>query len=367
MPPFKTLLALSLLAACFHSDKDDDDLSRTFFGSDGGGGTDDGGTDDTGSGGGTDCFVMVESTWPSGGTSDHYYLSSIEFELNSEDTTASLSLVDATGTEVPGSSRMSESGRTVLFDPTGGLSPSSSYVATVSMCGGLQEASISFATSALGSARSCDPEGRTYLFDPTTARIVAPQGVGELLLGQSKTQLIFGVSGMTAGKSMDLILGRTESGGTNQDHCVATQDLDGVDFSDDPTVNGGPVDLSLDLSGVALPIEEVMFGGTIASDCSYIGGIRVSHFMDARTMAPLLEDLLDTSDPDYVCQLIQGFGVTCEDCSSDGEPYCIDFELDSGVATEMSGEVECIAEEDCHPSCPNESATCDTSNYPTCD
>jgi hypothetical protein len=70
-------------------------------------------------------------------------------------------------------------------------------------------------------------------------------------------------------------------------------------------------------------------------------------------LAPLLEDLLGVSDPDEVCDLMRGFGVECGACSADGEPYCIDIEIQDITAQGYTGALEEItsADVDDNPDC----------------
>ena len=68
--------------------------------------------------------------------------------------------------------------------------------------------------------------------------------------------------------------------------------------------------------------------------------------VDARFFAPELEDLLGVSDPDEVCALMAGFGESCDACSSDGEAYCIDFDVRDLSAESLATSLETVTAAD---------------------
>ena len=328
-------------------------------------------TDDSGAIGGDGtpgaCTTEVSDTFPKDGATDHYYLANIEFALSEADATATVTVTDAGGAAVSGSTWTSEDGETVYFTPTGGFTPSSSYSATISICSGSLAPSIGFTTSDLGTARACDLTDQAYLIDLTKARFVEPAGVADLLLGNLTNSVLLGVSDYTDASNLDIIGAISTSGTTEQDFCTPSLDFTGVDFSSDPTFTLGPADTELVVQGYSIKINSLEIGGTFSSDCSYFGGGSLAGELDARELAPLLLELLDTDDPDYICQLLQGFSVTCGPCTSDSQPYCLSILADSIVATEIASNVECVPGDDCNAQCATNSTECDTTNYPTCD
>ena len=59
-----------------------------------------------------------------------------------------------------------------------------------------------------------------------------------------------------------------------------------------------------------------------------------------------LEDLIQSDDPAEACNLLLGFGVTCEDCTSDSEPYCIALEVTGLQADDTEKALEAKTPED---------------------
>ena len=66
---------------------------------------------------------------------------------------------------------------------------------------------------------------------------------------------------------------------------------------------------------------------------------RGSRFAAAAEESPTTLDVgvavvaeLGTDDPDEVCALMAGFGVSCELCEDDGEFYCVPSQVDQIVA-----------------------------------
>lgn len=336
------------LAAC-GNDKDGDTGAATG-GGDGGSGT---------------CEISVDSTFPSDGATDHYYLQAVEFELSDADSTATLVVTDASGAEVAGTVSTNDDGDVLYFEATGGLSSSSSYTATASLCGGELNPAINFSTSALGTARDCDLTNKSFVVDLNNARFVEPAGVADLLLSQLNNNIILGVSGYTDGGTLDIVGAISTEGTSNQDFCTESIDFSGVDFSADPTFTAGPEDSTFSVAGYDVIINQLEISGTFADDCSYFGGGVLAGELDARELAGLLKELLDTDDPDYICELLVGFGVNCGACTSDGEEYCLNILADSLTASESGTPVECVAEGDCHPSCAE--STCDDTNAGICE
>lgn len=337
------------LAAC--GDKDGTDTGGNVGGADGDGGE--------------SCEVSVDSTFPEADASDHYYLAAVEFELSDPDSTATLTVTDASGAEVAGSVTTNDDGDVLYFEADGGFDPSSTYTATASICGGELNPSISFSTSELGTARDCDLTGKSYVVDLNNARFVEPEGVADLLLSQLENNILLGVSGYADSDYLDIVGAISVDGGTEQDFCTESIDFSGVDFSMDPTFNAGPADTTFSVAGYDIVINQLQISGTFAPDCSYFGGGVLAGELDARLLAPLLLELLDTDDPDYICELLVGFGVNCGACSSDGEEYCLTILADSLVATELGTEIECVDESDCHAQCAE--STCEDTSLGECE
>lgn len=312
-------MALVTVIGC--SDKGDDT---------GTGGTGDGGVGDGGTGA---CEVEVDSNFPADGTTDAYYRTTIEFELSDPDPTGTptITVADASGAAVAGTSTLNEDGDVVIFTPDAPLAASTSYTATLDYCGGTP--SISFTTSSLGGDLTADLVGKTYVVDLNGADFVEPAGVADLLLGQLENSILLGVQ--STSPDLQMLGAISVDGGTDQDMCTETIPFPAADFASSPYFEIGPEDTSITVAGFTVEILQLEVSGTFAADGSYFGGGTLRGELDARLLAPLVGDLLGTTDPDEICGVVAGFGVACETCSSDGEPYCLGVYVRDITATEQ--------------------------------
>jgi hypothetical protein len=319
---------------------------------------------DTGPGGDVGCGVEVETTFPADQTPNAYYRSAIEWQLSDADATAVASLTDSSGAAVAGTSTVDPDTDVVYFTPSEALASGATYTASLSFCAG--NPSISFTTSELGGAvDEASLVGMAYEVNLNDARFIEPAGVADLLLSQLENSIIIGVDAVTPGSSIQMIGAISGDGVSTQDYCTPTIDFPEASFTESPYFSIGPKDTDLTVAGVTLTISQLVLNGTFAPDGSYIGGAELSGELDARVLAPVLGDLIEESDPDYVCDLVAGFGVSCEACSSDGELYCISVLADSITATQQTESVQEVAEEDCHPECAAsyKNKECDTSGW----
>lgn len=306
---------------------------------------------DTDDGNGNSCTITAAAEYPVDGQVDAYYRSPIEFALSEADSSASITLADGSGADVAGTVSFSEDGETIYFTPSAPLSSSTSHTATLSWCDGSESASIGFTTSALGAPLTVDLVGRTYNVDITSGRFIEPPGVGDLLGGLLENSILFGVKEVTT-SSISFRGAISETGNSNQDVCTPSlEDFPAADFSSQPFFVLSSNELALTIAGLTINIDAINISGTFAADGTYFGGGELSGELDARDIGPLLEGQLDDTSPDAVCDLLIGFGVACQPCSSDGEPYCATILVDQIVADEQSGELQAIAQEDCFEGC----------------
>jgi len=328
---------------------------------------------DTAGGGDTDsgnlaCDVTVDSTVPDSGAVDAYWQSDIEFHLSDADDTAVLALTQG-GTAVSGTSWLGDDADVVYFTPDSPLSPSTSYTATASLCGGDLNPSIDFTTDSYGTALDADITDNTYVVDLANARFVKPEGVADLLLGQLNNDILIGVQSYDDSTLQMIGAMSTEIGGP-QDFCNASIPFPEADFTGAPYFAVGPEDTLISVAGYDIEISNLVISGTFAADGSSFGGAVLAGELDARVLAPLLVDLVGTDDPDEICALLVGFGVACDTCSADGQPYCIDILADQMTAELKADTVlECVPETDCNEQCADsaDNADCDTSDYPVCE
>lgn len=340
MSRFAMMLAAFALVGCGGGNKEDS------------GSAGDGGGGDGGDGGG--CNVTFALSNPVADSTTHFYLDPVEVTLSEADPSASLTIADGGGTAVAGSTSFSADGLTAIFTPDAGFAPSTAYTVNISVCDGANNSSAGFTTSSLGGPVTVDLSGITYVVNLAESRFVQPAGVADLLLGSLENKILVGVSSATD-TSIEMIgaIDNVDTGA--QDFCTPSIPFPTATFSN-PAFQVGPADTTLNVAGVTVTINALSISGAFAPDGSYFGGGRLEGQLDARTLAPLLEEPLGVSEPDEVCTLLVGFGVTCGACDSDGAAYCVDVLADQITATAEGAALECVDESDCHPSCP--SSTC---------
>ena len=316
----------------------------------------------------TGCTIEASAEYPVDGQADVYYRADVEFSLSEADSSASISVADASGAAVSGSSSLNDDGDYVTFTPDAPMSPSSSYTATITSCDGGQSADISFTTSALGTAMSADPTGKTYVVDLASGRFVKPAGVGDLIGGLLENSILIGV--VSADTELTIRGAISEDTSTAQDTCNPTlDDFPSADFSNSPYFVIPEGDVTIAVAGVSVQINSMSISGTFSEDASYFGGGTVSGEIDARDLGPLLKGQVDDTSPDYLCSLLAGFGVSCITCASDGEPYCATLQVVDLIADEQDGEIVPVESENCHETCADscENAECaEASKFDIC-
>lgn len=307
------------------------------------------GTDTGASTGGDDggCTTEVAPGYPAAGAADFYYRSALDAALTNGDGSEVMVVKDATGAEVAGTS--ASDGATITFTPADILAASTEYSVEITTCKP-EPVAYSFSTSSLGTVTDgCDLTGQKFIVDLQGARFLEPAGVAELLLGQLEDDIMLSA---TAVSDTEIeMIGALGQGGV-QDECTESlNDFPAASYAD-PYFELGPQDTPLNVAGVELTINDLFISADFASDCSGFGGGTLAGQLDARTLAPLLGDLLGITDPDEVCATLTGFGVTCGACS-DGENYCVDVLVDQLNASAEAGSLTKIetADIDANPDC----------------
>ncbi len=300
------------------------------------------GGDDTGNGGddGGGCDTEAIPKVPASDAVDAYYRAAIEVELadgQGDETIA----VSAGGAEIAGT--VTNDNTNLVFTPSAPLAPSTEHSVTVTTCAG--ESTYTFTTSPLGTPTDgCDLTGQTFIVDLQGARFVEPAGVAELLLGQLEDSIL--LSPTEVSDSSVSMIGALGSATGAQDECTASlNDFPAASY-DDPYFALAADNLTLAVSGLEITIDSFAISGDFKSDCSGFGGGTLAGELDARTLAPLLGDLLGITDPDEVCATLTGFGVTCEACASDGAEYCVEVYVDQLNASATDGALQVITQED---------------------
>ena len=287
--------------------------------------------------------ITISNTYPTSDASNFYILDNVEFTLSAEDPAASLSLTGPDG-EVAGSSAVN--GTKVTFTPDAALAPSTAYTASLSYCNSEDPVDVAFSTSALGEDLTVSLVGKTYAVDLASGNFVQPPGIGSLLGGLFENNILLSVT--AEGDTLEFIGALSEEGSTAQDTCSETfADFPTADFSNAPMFEVPEADLSLSISGFSATIYSLAVSGTFAADGSYFGGGELSGELDARQLVDIVGGLMDgVESADDVCGLVAGFGVSCSECSSDGEAYCVNLEVNRLVANETGETLVAITADD---------------------
>lgn len=275
--------------------------------------------------------ITISNTYPTSDAANFYILDNIEFTLSAEDPSAALTLSGPDG-DVAGSSAVN--GTKVTFTPDAALAPSSAYTASLSYCNSEDPVDVAFSTSALGEELTVDLVGKTYAVDLASGNFVQPPGIGSLLGGLFTNKILLSVT--SSGDTLEFIGALSEESSAAQDTCSETfTDFPTADFTNSPMFEVPENDLSLSISGYSATIYALSVSGTFAADGSYFGGGELSGELDARQLVEIVGGLMDgVESADDVCGLVAGFGVSCSECSSDGEAYCVTLEVNRMVANE---------------------------------
>ena len=158
------------------------------------------------------------------------------------------------------------------------------------------------------------PIGRTYVSSFADI-VLEPDLLG--LLGASGNALMFQVADYDAtSQSMDVLIGSAYStSGFWFPECGTVLEQSGVDFSDDPNFQLGPIDYTMNYDGVDYTVEDFVVIGAFLAEGDGASDFVVAGRFDLRGVA----DMLDSA-----CELTAVLGYPCEPCR-DGEVRCLPF------------------------------------------
>jgi MYXO-CTERM domain-containing protein len=287
-------------------------------------------TGDTGGGPvGPSCAQLL--SWsPADGATDVSRTTSVEATFDRVDPSASMSVF--AGAAVAGA--QSWNGTTLTFTPTNSLLAGTDYTSIVTTACGQE--SIGFTTESVGGPiTGASLVDRTWELDVYSGTWIAPAGVGPILAGLAGDgTILLGVS-HAGTNNLDLVFSGADetTTPTTQDTDWETVDITAVDFSQSPTFSGSFGSLTLDLAGVAVPVEQVAFSGTFDAGGSQIVDMSVTGFVDIRPAGPLLGGTAQTS-----CLLLGAFGVGCTACPSGVGNFCVEADIRDITAFELVGQ-----------------------------
>jgi hypothetical protein len=305
-----------------------------------------------------DCDGMARVLSPaSDGQSDFYFRDDIAFEINQGEEEAEITLADAQGEPVPGTTWLdvvvlTEGWTRLVFTPDGPLAPSTGHTATLSYCGG--SPTVDFSTSALGTPVH-SPEvisGRTYEINLSAARVTQPSQVAQALLSLVDHSLMVFVDHADL-NGLDLTIAAADKITGIQDTCIPTLNMEVEgDLSGPPTFSVGPVDFEFDLAGYGVTLFDATIDATFAADGSYFAGGHLSGTLDARDIVDALagRDVLPIEDADAICEVISQVGLECTPCA-DGAVLCLNIEVEQIKGELTEHPIEVVSDFDCHEGC----------------
>ncbi|MBX2800426.1 MAG: Ig-like domain-containing protein [Myxococcales bacterium] len=285
--------------------------------------------DPTGDTGNTQvCQNTIQSAFPADGETEAYYRTNVRFVLLTSDAGATISVADADGNPVSGSSSVDET--IVEWVADGDLTPSTSYVATLSYeCG---DESVTWSTNEIGGKVTVDVTDKVYDLDLASGEFVEPPTVGDLLGAVIKSKDIQILVSPTAVNTEVTFLGALGNGDGTQDICSESFSLAGASY-DNPDFELTAKVLPLEIADVQVEIGDLLLSGTFAPDGTSIQGTTLFGTVDTRPLVPVLAE---GGKDDAVCLLAKGFGAPCVACPSDGQPFCLSLGVENITALEIS-------------------------------
>jgi hypothetical protein len=294
---------------------------------------------DTATGDGLNCQHQVVLTEPEDGALDWYWrdFPRVYVETNEDPSKYEVFLVDEEGVRLRAEqSWPDEDSLSFEVQFVGGLKASHTYQMIIRDCAG--ERVVSFTTSPLGAPLQSGPQGlvnSTYVLDLATAEWVQPPSLGPLLQLYFTTPVLLGVESADS-SSIDFLGAPGEIDpfeGILQDTEQQTWDFDGTGFTDSPYFQADVDEVNFRFDGLDIPVFDFSVAGTFAADGSEFGGGALLGNADTRNLGVQL------GEPDNLaamCGYAESLGILCKPCP-DGEPYCLDLEVQGVTGTLVPG------------------------------
>ncbi len=258
----------------------------------------------------------------------------------------SITVADAAGAAVGGAISDDDNGRTLIFTADATLAASSTFGVTISQdCA--DDVAYNFSTGPYGDPVGTESDliGRAFNLDLASATFVEPAGVGALLQGflvdvyvifnpnadsdleNGSMHITGAVGALDGGDIVQDLCNETLPFTTGPDGVVGTAD-DSPAAWDNPDMSLQAKALELSVQGVNATIQDLLITAKFHPELTgFVGGT----FAGAIDTRPLV-GLLDSEDPNAICDLVEEtVGITCDDCGG-GENFCLGI-----VAEDVSG------------------------------
>lgn len=285
--------------------------------------TDDGPTEDTD----PQCLVTF-TAFPEDGARA-YYRTTVDATFSEQVDGATITVTDAGGTAVAGDTAWE--GNRLVFTPGTPLTPGETYTSTIDFtcAGSPQSSATTWTVSEVGTATDADGlVGNDYALALASARFIRPEGVGDIIGDFLTFDILVSVKEVSdSNLTVFGAVGDEEQPGA-QAACTPTLDFPAADFAENPYFELGPQQLSVEVSGTEVVIEDLFLSGSFAPDGSYIDGVVLAGIVDTRPFAPLIEDDPD-APPEAVCEVTGRLGIPCVACPDGSGEFCLEILADS--------------------------------------
>lgn len=290
--------------------------------------------------------ASILSTTPEPGDSD-VFTNSVSVSWDAAPDTGNVAVADSAGAAVTGTISEDDNGRTLVFEAGDNFAASTTFTVTVSQACA-DDVTFDFTTGPYGDPVTNEDDiiGRAYNLDLGSATFVEPAGVGALLQGfLVDVYVIFNAtadSDLAAGE-MHIVgaVGELDGADIVQDTCNETLPFTlGPDeilgTGDDTPAEWSNPDMALEadalelsVQGVNATIQDLEITAKFHPELTGFVGGKFAGSIDTRALV----GLLDSTDPNAICDLVEKtVGISCEDCGG-GENYCLGV-----VAEDVSGD-----------------------------
>lgn len=294
------------------------------------------------------CATELAFTAPEDGATEVNAWSSVHFVFDSLDPSA-VAWIDG----VDARSLWDRHSRSLVLTPEEPLQPLTTYTGGVRWCHDEHETTLSFTTSALGTP--VDPTqipGRVWAIDLTSAEMVEPPGVGDVLITYIDDPVALLAATAADEQSVSLLMAPT-TGDDLQDLCANTPSFS-ASLVDNPTVSFGPEDVELPYEDTTLSLLDTEASFVLGPDGSFLTEGTLSTTLDTRSLDPVLAP---DEPAGATCSIFAGFGVECGPCPGDGDLYCVNLRYINIEATAHLVPLTPVLGE-CDPSCLTSDGEC---------
>ncbi len=280
------------------------------------------------------CANAILGQNPADKGSDINTRAAVDFLLAQADDTAHITVTDASGAEVDGTSEVID--RRVLFTPTTRLAASTDF--DVQLQWACEPVDASFSTGTIGETAvdSTSLVGRTWAFALTEGRVVDPPELASVLPMMLDFDILVMVESADA-TSLNLIGGVTADEEETQSLCAPHIDFPTpADYSENPYFEVTADEMSLVIAGDPLLVSGLLLTGTFTPGGAAMDGVMLSGNVNLGS---------------ELCALMGSSGVECEACPTGSDATCVDLVVDSMTGEERQLTVVEWSEADYPPEC----------------